>query len=107
MVRPEPGSTRGRWGGCRGGRREPVAGGVVQEASGAGERAQSFMERGMSYATERAQLTERHRTASRFERGGDAFVDGDWDGDGFVRPLQHAECESGAMLLESECEGGR
>ena len=54
----------------------------------------------MRYATEYAQLTERHRTASRFECGGDAFVDGDRDGDGFDRSVEHIECEGVTVLLE-------
>ena len=79
----------------------------MQEASGVSERAQPFVKRGVPYATELAQLTERHWAAGRFERCGDTFVDGDRDGDGFVRSLQHAERESGAVLLELDCEGGR
>ena len=105
----EPGlrSTRGRRRGSDGGRREPVAGGIVQKASGASEHAQSFVECGVPNATEHAQLTKRHWTAGRFESGGDAFIDGDRDGDGFVRPLEYTERESGAMLLQFECEGRR
>lgn len=79
----------------------------MQEASGAGEHTQSLVECRVPYATEHSQLTERYRTASRFERGGDAFVDGDRDGHGWVRSLEYAERESGTMLLEFECEGWR
>ncbi|MGH8299462.1 MAG: hypothetical protein ACRES6_09295 [Steroidobacteraceae bacterium] len=79
----------------------------MQEASATGECAQSFMERGVPYATEPAQLTERYWTAGGFERGGDAIVDGERGGERFVRPLEYNERESGVVLLEFECEGGR
>lgn len=58
----------------------------------------------MPYATEHAQLTERHRTASGFERGSDALVEADPGGCGLVRSLEYAECESVAVLLELDCE---
>lgn len=88
-------------------RSEPVAGGIVQEAPGGSERVQSFVERGVSYATEQAQLTERHWTAGRFEGGGDAFLDGERDGNRLVWPVEYTEGERGAVLLELECEDGR
>ena len=78
----------------------------MQEASGAGEYTESLVECGVSNATEYSQLTEWHRTARRFERGGDALVDGDRDGDGFDRSVEYTERESGAVLLELDCEGG-
>ena len=93
------GSTRGG-----GWRRESVAGGIMQEASGAGEHTESLVECRVPYATEHAQLTERHRTASRFEHGSDALVEADRGSYGFVRPLEYAECESGAVLLEFDCQ---
>ena len=79
----------------------------MQEASGAGERVQSLVERGIPYATERAQFTERQWTAGRLECGGDAFIDGDWGGDRFVRSLEYTERKAGPVLLEFKCEGGR
>ena len=58
-------------------KREPVAGGLVQERAGVGEHMQALMECGVPYATDRAQLTQGYWAAGCFERGGDAFVDGD------------------------------
>ena len=38
------------------------------------------------------------------EGGGDAVIDGERDGEGFVRPLEYAERQSGAVLLEFDCQ---
>ena len=78
----------------------------MQEASRAGEHAQSFVECRVPYAAEHAQLTEGHGSSSRFECSGDALVDADRGGAGFVRSLENTEREVGAVLLEFECEGG-